>query len=801
MSRLIPYLILFVIIACVYYKFIFFGKIPFPGDLLVASYSPWFDYYKIPVQNPLISDVFSQFFLWKYLSLDSFKQLQWPLWNPYSFTGTPLLATYHSATLYPLNLLLFLPKYFGWGIFIFSQTPLAAINMYLLLTLWTKSKLSQFIGAVIFAFSGLMTTWLELGTAVHAMAWLPLAFFAIERYLSNLNLRYLLLLIFSLVMILLAGNAQISTYSFLIVLTYSVINIKKLVVFPSVVFSMIIAVFICTPQLLPSFDLLKKSIRLTETYVQDANFGLLPIKEWLKFFIADFFGNPITRNYWGFLNYSETSSFLGSFSLPLLIFSYLYLKRNRVSKFFLILLPFSLILSFDNPLSKAFYQFNIPILTSSYASRVLFITSFTSSILCALSLNQLLGSESQLNKFFKSTIWSWASLLGALLGSLFLYKTIQEILKTTSQKQYLEVYLRDTEYALTNFVVSTRNTIIPVVFLSIFLIFFILVKLLRSKLSNKYQLVLVGAVLFSLTTLDLGRYFLKFNPFVTSQLIFPTTPTIEYLKAQPGIFRVGREHAEVFPPNTWIAYDLQSLEGYDPLYLNQFGKFIHFLNGGDIRIGSTNRYAELSATYDSPFIDIANVKYFIGIGRDRNAVTGGEFTHHLFNKAGYKKIYQDGSSIIVENPNALKRAYFASSYLIGSISKIEDVIMTDTKFNPRITAALSRDLQLDKITGTGSALISEYSSNRVKIKTETENEELLILADQYEEGWKAKIDNQETLISPANLIFRAIKIPAGKHEIIFWYWPKSFDLGLKISLATLLVLFLISLVAIKLKRF
>jgi len=41
----------------------------------------------------------------------------------------------------------------------------------------------------------------------------------------------------------------------------------------------------------------------------------------LKFFIADYFGNDVTRNYWGNLNYPETSGFLGAITLPLLIYA------------------------------------------------------------------------------------------------------------------------------------------------------------------------------------------------------------------------------------------------------------------------------------------------------------------------------------------------------------------------------------------------------------------------------------------------------------------------------------------------
>lgn len=802
-----PYLILAFVVFATYYKFIIFGKIPFPGDLLVGSYSPWFDYYKIPIQNPLISDVFSQFFLWKYLAIDILKNWQWPLWNPYSFTGTPLLATYHSATLYPLNLLLLLPGYIGWGVFIFSSTLLAATNMYTLLGLWAQSKLARMTGAIIFAFGGLMTTWLELGTAVHAIAWLPLALFSIEKFWSTFKLRYLLLLIISSLMIVLAGNAQISTYSFILLPLYALINSlskdthKFVMRFLPIMAALAITILLAASQLFPSFELLQKSIRLTETYTEEFNFGLLPIKDILKFFMADFFGNQVTRNYWGFLNYSETSSFVGSLTLPLLLFSFMYLKRTRINLFFLALLSVSLMLSFNNPLSQTFYKAQIPLFTSSFASRVLFITNFAIAVLAAFSINQIKASGNQLNNFFKTTIWSWAMIIGVVLGIIFVYQIIQEILRIPPQKEYLEFYLKDKDFALSNFLVSMRNSLPPIGIISIFFVLFILIKTSVLKPFNKHKVFVVCLMLFIFIVLDLGRYFLKFNPFVPQSLIFPKTPALEYLKSQQGVFRIGREHAEVFPPNTWLAYNFQSLEGYDPLYLNQYAKFIHFLNGGDLRYGSSSRYAELSQKYNSVFIDAANVKYFIGIGRDRNGFIPGEFINYLFNEAGYKRVFQDKSAVILENPGVLERVHFASSFIVSPVPQTENLIMTDPNFNPKISVAITDDLKLKSLTGQGNAKIIKYSPNEVVVETQTNHEELLILADQFDEGWKAKIDGQDTNISRANLIFRAVKVPSGTHKVVFLYWPASFDIGLKISLVTALLIFLLSLAFVNSKKF
>lgn len=782
-------LVLGLIIIGVYYKLFIFGKIPFPADLLVVSYSPWLDYYKLPVQNPLISDAFSQFFLWKYLAIETFKNWQWPLWNPYSFMGTPLLATYHSATLYPLNILLFLPRYFGWGIFIFSQTLISAISMYLLLSIWLDSKLARLSGAIIFAFGGLMTTWLEFGTAIHAIAWLPLSLYLTEKYWKTFKIRYLLMLTGSLTLLILAGNTQILTYSFVILLAYTFImnlpNSRKFLTrFFPIFLSCILAILISASQLLPTLELFQKSMRINDPYITDAYFGLLPIGESLRLFIADFFGNPVTRNYWGFLNYLETSGFMGSATLPLLIFAIFYLKKHKTSIFFFLLFCLSLLLTFQNPLSLAIYQTKIPILTASYASRMLFISSFSASILSAFSVNQIIKMK-QADKLFTSVTWSLASLIGIFLGTLFTYlyisKSTQNILSNVPADQ-------------NNLIVSLRNTTLPIV-----IMVFLFIASLLAKTARKW-LTAVICILIVLLIFDLGRYFLKFNPFVSQDLIFPNTPSLKFLETQPGIFRIGREHAEVLPPNTWAFYKLQSFEGYDPLYLNQYAKFINFLNSNDIKSGA-GRYAELISNYKSAYLDAANVKYFIAILRDQNRQIPGNLLDKKLAMTDYETVFKDTSSVILQNPHAKERGYFAKNILLAPTQNIENAFMEDKSFNPTETIMLSGNLYSPSVTGKGNARIMYYSPNIVKIKTETQSEEILVLADQYDEGWEARIDGNITAISRANLIFRAIKVPAGSHDIIFTYHPKGFEIGLKIALVSLFLVTALSIVAIKIRKF
>lgn len=783
-----------VFIFALYYKFFIFGLIPFPGDLLVNSYSPWFDYFHTPIKNPEISDVFSQIFIWKSLAIDSYKMGQWPLWNPYSFIGTPLLANYQSATLYPLNFLILLPS--GWGIFIFSQTLLAALGMYLFLSLFIQNKLIKITSAVIFSIGGLMTTWLELGIVVHGILWLPFSLYFIETFLRNGNFRYLFLLSFSLLLTLLAGHAQITIIVFCFTSIYilyrclSEKNLKKLLL---LITSVTVALLLSLPQLLPTVELLNNSIRADDHYIKQNDYGLLSAKNALRFFAADVLGNPSTGNYWGDLNYTETSGFVGILSLPLLIFFFIKVPKNNISRFFLFSLLFSLLFSFKNPLSEFIFNNFTNIFTSSYASRFLFLESLSISILIAFSLDYLFKNPKSFKDLNKYINYSIAALIGIGIGFLLTHLWVEKLSMNPQNHIERELFRLDTEYKLTNYIVSLRNLLIPFVFLIILKSIFLLQ---RFKL-NISQIVFITITFLFLV--DLGRYFLKLTSFSPSEYLYPTTPTIDFLINNSGNSRIGREHAEILPPNTWAFYKLSSFEGYDPLYLNNFGRFMGYLRDGNFN-STTGRYAEISTNYNSNFIDALGVKYFTAILRDNNGYKGGDLYLHLFKEAEFKEVFRDKASIVLENTESLPRAYFLPEVQFIDINNQLE-LFEKKKVNPKIMAIISDNLNLEQVTGKGQIEILNYTPSEVIVNTETSQEELLVLADQYDPNWKAEIDDKPTFITKTNLIFRGVKIPAGNHEIKFSYYPESFNFGLKIFFATCIILLIATPILIKKKLF
>jgi hypothetical protein len=76
--------------------------------------------------------------------------------------------------------------------------------------------------------------------------------------------------------------------------------------------------------------------------------------------------------------------------------------------------------------------------------------------------------------------------------------------------------------------------------------------------------------------------------------------------------------------------------------------------------------------------------------------------------------------------------------------------------------------------------VTSFDVNRVEILTEQPNETILYYGDLYDENWKATIDGQPTKIFIANQAFKAIKLPAGRHCVVFEYKVPYFILALSL---------------------
>jgi hypothetical protein len=90
--------------------------------------------------------------------------------------------------------------------------------------------------------------------------------------------------------------------------------------------------------------------------------------------------------------------------------------------------------------------------------------------------------------------------------------------------------------------------------------------------------------------------------------------------------------------------------------------------------------------------------------------------------------------------------------------------------------------------GPYEAHLVRYDERVVEVETEADEAALLILLDAQAPGWSATVTGAPTPIYTANVAFRAVPIPAGRHLVRFTYTPPGWALGLTLSAAGLFAL-------------
>src|SRR3990167_6759385 len=161
--------IIFILFVWLIFSSPFFLKdrVPFPSTYLVNFFPPWSAYSQFagPIKNNAMPDIITQIYPWKKFTIETLKIGQIPLWNPYSFSGTPHLANYQSAVFSPFNILFLVPPFIdAWSILILLQPLLAGLFTYLLIRSFKLDKLASLIASISFMFCGFITVWMGYGT-------------------------------------------------------------------------------------------------------------------------------------------------------------------------------------------------------------------------------------------------------------------------------------------------------------------------------------------------------------------------------------------------------------------------------------------------------------------------------------------------------------------------------------------------------------------------------------------------------------------------------------------------------------
>lgn len=714
--------------------------LPIPADTIVGLYYPYIDYYSpvyergYPFKNFLITDPVRQLYPWRSLAIETEKKFQLPTWNPYSLAGTPLLANFQSSTLYPLNIFFFiLPFTTAWSFLVMLAPMLGGVFMFLYLSHKRLNLWSCLVGGLSFALSGFFVSWLEWNVLTHVLLWLPLLLLSVDHLAEKTSRKgvWTAVFVLSLCSSFLAGHLQTFFYVFLTTLAYMLFTVtflsEKKAFIRYAVLGIILFGIITLPQSIPGFRFIIDSARDVDPISIETQTQFIPWKQSVQFIAPDFFGNPAKGNYWGEWNYGEFIGYIGLLPFLFALFAVIYRKDSH-TRFFSILLAVSVLFAFPTFFAKLPFFFHVPFLSTSQSTRLLALSCFSLSVLAAFGIDYY---EKEKRKLFVPL---------TILSIIFIISW--GFISFSQRTQFI---------SLEQVLIAKRNMYLPTLLLGSAVVLSVIGLYTKHK---KYMGVFYGMV-FLITLFDLLWFATRFTPFTPNEFLYPQTKAIAYLQNNLHGSRYMSVDWRILPPNFSVMYKLQSVDGYDPLFLRRYGEFI---------VASEREKADLSTpfgfykritpyNYKSRMIDLLGVKYVISL--------------YELDSPKLRKVFEEGLTKVYLNKNVLSRTFFVKNILVIEDKQKNLAQLFDQRFNVRTDATVEKSGIPSPLT-VGKSEILTYMPSEVVIKTENDGDGFLVLSDVYYPTWHVTIDGKETAVYRTDYTLRGVFVPKGSHVVRFY---------------------------------
>ncbi len=297
----------------------------------------------------------------------------------------------------------------------------------------------------------------------------------------------------------------------------------------------------------------------------------------------------------------------------------------------------------------------------------------------------------------------------------------------------------------------------------------------------------VIAALAALVALDLFVAARGFHPLQPAERVYPAIAEITRLRGEPGPFRVVGAKGALMP-NSALVYGVQDIRAYDGLGVRWYADML------DVALtwAQAHQQHELHSA-ESRVLDLLGVRYLL-------APPG-----FAVDPAHWDRVPATATPLY-RNRREAPRAFLADAYVVATGNDARRRLRdggTDVRREVVLAAEpapADRPERAAAADAIGTARIAAYDHERVTVDTDAPGRRLLVLSDTWFPGWRVTVDGRTAAIARANVAFRAVPVPPGRHRLVFEYAPGSFRLGAAISAAALAVLALWTTIAERSRR-
>jgi hypothetical protein len=140
-------------------------------------------------------------------------------------------------------------------------------------------------------------------------------------------------------------------------------------------------------------------------------------------------------------------------------------------------------------------------------------------------------------------------------------------------------------------------------------------------------------------------------------------------------------------------------------------------------------------------------------------------------------------------PDPLPGAYVVGSALRADSDDDAIALLLSPGFDPRREAVLAGagDARPLPAGWSGSARVLRRAENSLRVETETNAPGILVVVEAFHGDWRATVDGAPARVERANVAFRGVEVPAGRHTVEMRYAPRSIPWAIGLGAAGLLL--------------
>jgi hypothetical protein len=712
----------------------------------------------------ILTDVYSAILPWRQAVRYAWSQGEWPLWNPFILCGDPLSGSAQPAPYYPVNALsLLLPFALAFTFGATAQLLVAALGAFLYFRDLECREVAAFFGAVGWAFSSFVAGWLEwpLGAAV-GMA--PFVALGARRVVRQPGWPSALLLAVGLALAIFAGHPESVIH---VVAVGAVLGLAEAVSVPRKELPRIagwtlgagaLALALSAIYLLPLVEVLLQTIQWVLRKGSTTISAALPAPEAWRRLAAEVLPSmghePHPAHAGGphFLIAPLFSAYTGS----VLWGPALYGLARGSWRGRYVLAGFGLIGLLAGARMPGIYPLlgKLPLFSMALNERLVFVGALAMAGLAALGVEAWLRGieETELGRTRGLAV---ACGVAAVVGVPILVWLRPLGDAAGFSGPVMGAWLLWSVAPLVIGVLVAGLAILPGM----------------ARRAALLAVVLV-AVLAVQRTGEMGSFY----PTVPARAFYPRVAPLDALPTGSDVpWRfVGQDFQMI--PNQATHYGIEDVRGYQAILHHRFADLAQIwarpIPSWYLSVRRIHR----------PFLSLMNVRYAMTAGPRQIP--------------GWKLVATGRTSKLWENPDVLPRAFVPRRVRIGVPPHQEVEAMRGVQDFRGLAWIVppgeSEGPPREERNGPGWVDIRRKGLGFEMTAQMRRRDGWVVITQTAWKGWRARIDGREVPVGIGDHAFLALLVPKGAHRIELFYRPRSFEVGLGLSAASLALIAAVS---------